>query len=230
MARLSAFSIAFDVSGVEGLADRVGELTPERIGRLGLTAVNDTVDSAYELGRKAMLSGINLTDAYLQRKMEVKHATAKKPVATITAFGGRAYTTSLSHYGAMQNTKDVNWTNARIRAGGHEFGKWPGWTRRTGNAPLGVAADRKVDGKSVEVVRGKRKQMGPIFSIPGKKDGDGNLVLFRRNSAGKTESLQGPSVYQLFRVAIPNIYGEVESDLEAAVIKVAERELQKALS
>ncbi|MEP6587141.1 MAG: phage tail protein [Polaromonas sp.] len=230
MARTSSFSVSIDTSAVEGLARRLEGLTPEAIGALAVEAINETVDSAYALGRKTMLRGINLTDDYIQRKMTVEHATPKAPKATITALGGRTHTTGLSHYGAMQMTKDVNWSNARIQAAGHKFGKWPGWTQRRGNAALGVSVDRKASGKSVEVVRGQRKKMGPIFSIPGKKDNDGNLVLFRRTASGSAQSLQGPSVYQLFRVAIPMIYGQVEEDLSKSVIEVAERELQKVLS
>lgn len=230
MARQNLFSLKIDTSGIEGLGERLSDLTPAQIGALMVDSINDTVDSAYELSRKSMLRGINLTDSYVQRKMAVEHATPKNPTASIMAFGGPGYTTSLSHYGALQNVQDVNWSNARIQAAGHEFGSWPGWTKRKGNAPLGVAVDQKTRGKSVEVVRGKRKQMGPIFSIPGKKDNEGNLILFRRNGAGKVESLKGPSVYQLFRVAIPTIHDQVSDDLEAKVIQAAERELQKALS
>lgn len=229
MARQSYLSIKINVSELEGYADFLRSLTPEAMSARWVSAINDTVDSAYDLGRRTMLSGINLTEAYVQRKMRVEYATAKRPVGSIIASVGKGFNTSLSHYGAMQLTQDVNWSNARIQAAGHKFGKWPGWTRRRGHAALGIAADQKAAGTSVEVVKGRRKTMGPIFALPGKKDGDGNPVIFRRtgaasgNKKGKVQALHGPSVYQLFRVAIPKIKDDTADDLRDAVIYEATR-------
>lgn len=230
MARQNSFSLKIDIDPLTQLGDRLADLTPAELGRFVVDAINETTDNAYDLGRKRMLRGINLTDDYVQRKMKVDHATAKKPTATITAFGGRGFLTGLSHYGAMQETKAVNWTNARILERQKRFGPWPGWTKRTGSAALGIAVDTKAAGRSVEVVKGRRKKIGPAFSIPGKKDADGNLVVFRRDSSGKTQALSGPSVYQLFRVAAGDIQGEVTDNLEQAVIDVAERRLREELS
>lgn len=230
MARRTAFGIKIDVSELEGLADKLAGLTPEAVGALMVDAINETADGAYNLARKTMLGGINLTDSYIQRKMKVEHATTSKPEASIVAFGGKGFTTGLSHYGAMQSTKGVNWSNERIKAAGHIFGKWPGWTRRTGNEPLGIAVNSKASGKSVEVVRGSRKKMGPIFSIPGKKDNDGNLILFRNTGGKKVQALTGPSVYQLFRVAAGTIEDEVYGDMRQRVIDAAERQFEKELT
>lgn len=227
----TAFSIKFDVGPLTALADKLSALTPERLGGYLVAAINDTADSAYELGRKRILNGINLTDDYVQRKMRVDHATEQKPTATITAFGGRGFLTGLSHYGAMQRHRDVNWSNADIVTGGFTFGPWPGWTRRKGNAPLGIPVDRKASGRSVEVVKGRRKVIGPAFAIPGKKDADGNPVVFTRDRGTRTvKALSGPSVYQLFRVAAVDIRDQVGNELEQAVIDVAERRLREELS
>jgi len=228
MVSRTAFGVKVDVSDLEGFASHLGDLTPQEIGALLVDAINETADSAYDLARKRMLAGINLTDDYIQQKMKVDHATAAKPQATITAFG---ITTSLSHYGAMQLTTPVNWSNERIAGLGHQFGKWPGWTRRTGVAGVGIAVDRKADGKSVEVTRGNRKRLGSQFSIPGKVDSEGNLLIFRRQKGSdKLDVLVGPSVYQLFRVAAGLIEEEVGDNLESAVADLAERQLRKALA
>lgn len=227
MAKLFAFKL--DVNDVEDLADDLDRLTPEELAAATVKALNDSIDSAYVLSRNAMLKSINLSDAYVQRKMEVEHATPSKPVATLTAFGGSAFTTSLSHYGALQLTTNVRWSNERILALGHKFEKWPGWTRRTGSAALGIPVNEKAAGKSVEVSRGRRKKMGPTFSIPGKKDNEGNPIIFRRNSADKLEALSGPSVYQLFSSAIPLVYETVADDLEQAVAEAAQQYIQKEL-
>lgn len=223
-----AFSIKVDVGKIEALAKSLGEFTPEQLGALTVDAINTAAESAYELSRKTMLRTINLTDAYVQDKMQLESATAKSPTATITAKGKQDDMTNLSHYGAMQESKSVNWSNARIQAMGKKFGGWPGWTKRTGVTALEIATDRKADGKSVEVTRGSRKRMGSQFSLPGKKDRERNLLIFRRNKAGKLESLDGPSVYQLFRAAATAIEGQVTDGLEATLIEMADKALQRA--
>lgn len=228
MARLSAFSVKIDATQLDKLVSTLGTITAAELSGLLVETINDQVDSTYELARGRMLRGINLTDDYVQRKMRVEHATPSMPTASIIASGARKDMTSLSHYGAMQETMAVNWSNDRIAAK-HKFGPWPGWTRRTGAPALGIAADLKAAGKSVEVTRGKRMRLGSQFSIPGKKDNDGNLVIFRRNAAGKIESLQGPSVYQLFRVAAGLVEDEVGDNMERAIGDAAERQMKKAL-
>lgn len=232
MASLNAFSVKIDVEQLDKLSDKIGSLTPERVSALVVTAINTTADSAYDLARKTILGGINLTDEYVQRKMAVEHATEGKPEASIVAFGGKGFTTSLSHYGAMQAVAPVNWSNARITAAGHKFAQWPGWTRRTGNDKLGIAADTKASGRSVEVISGSRKKLGRAFAIAGKTDTDGNNLVFQRIPGSKksVRVLSGPSVYQLFRVAAGKIEDQVYGDLSSAVIDLAERQLEKELS
>ena len=225
----TTFKFTVDTSALDGLSDRLTELTPETLGARLVETTNQQIESAYDLSRKRMLSGINLTDSYIQRKMAVTQATANKTTAEIVAYGGKDYLTSLSHYGAVQLAKDVNWTNERILADGNKFGKWPGWTRRTGNEKLGIAVNRKAAGRSVEVVRGSRKKIGPAFAIAGKNDKDGNPLVFRRNAGGKVEALSGPSVYQLFRVAGNELAEQIGDDYQAAIIDAAERELKKVL-
>lgn len=228
MAR-SNFDFKIDVTQIEALADRLAGFTPEQINSLIVDGINDTVDSAYELSIKTMLRGINLTEEYLTRKMRVDHATAQKPSASIVAFGGRGNLTSLSHYGAMQLTEDVRWSNDRIAAAGHKFGKWPGWTKRTGSAALGIAADKKAAGRSVEVIKGQRKKLGPAFAIPGKVDGDGNQVVFTRK--GETvQALTGPSVYQLFRHTAERIETVVADELQTSVMNIAQRNFMESLT
>lgn len=230
MSGRSAFSIKIDTEQLLRFAERLALSTPEQLGHSIVSVLNQTTDNAYELGRKRILNGINLDDVYVKRKMKVEHATEKKPEASIVAFGGKGFITSLSHYGAMQETRRVNWTNARILAAGKRFGPWPGWTKRTGNEGIGIAPDTKAAGRSVEVVRGRRKVIGPTFSIKGKKDAEGNLVVFRRKAGSQSiEALTGPSVYQLFRVAATAIEGQVADDLEQAIIAAAERQLRENL-
>ena len=69
MAR-AGFSIKIDVDQLAALANRLGTITPEKLGEFVTVALNQTADSAYELGRKRMLNGINLTDEYVKRKLQ----------------------------------------------------------------------------------------------------------------------------------------------------------------
>ncbi len=214
MARRTAFGLRIDVSEIEGLADRLGKLTPEAVGALMVNAINDVADSTYELARKTMLGGINLTDAYVQRKMQVQHATPAKPEASIVAFGDKPNLTGLSHYGAMIKTQSVLHTS-----------------RSRGNSATGIPAGSKSDGVSVEVIKGKRESFKHGFFLPGKKDTEGNpLVFARKKDTNKIVSRRGPAVYMLFRVAAGTIEDQVYGELGRAVIDEAERQFQKELA
>lgn len=220
MARSNAFSVKIDVSQLVDLSDKLAGLTPERVGELLVDSINATADSAYELSRKAILSGINLTDAYVQQRMAVEHATAKKPEASIIAFGDKENLTALSHYGAIQRLQSAH-------------------TKRSkGDPARGIPAGMKTDGISVAVAQGNRKPLksSRVFIAPNKLDLEGNPFVFQRlegttrSGKDKLKRLMGPSVYQLFRVAGALIENQVYGDLERAVIDAAEQQFAKELS
>lgn len=240
MARRSAFSITIDAAAVEQLADKLGDVDSSALGARLVETVNDVAESAYDLSRRTITTDINLTDAYVQRRMELRKATASKPVAEIVAPFGKKNLTNLSHYGAqVGETKAVNWTNERIIAevfGGEEkFGPWPGWTRRTGTRHMGIEEGRKAYKMVAEVTRGKRVSIGKKFTLPGKRDTEGNPLVFERtgpggkSGKGSIQALYGPSVYQLFRVAAERIEERVTDDLRDAVVEAAERAFEEAL-
>lgn len=225
--------ITVNASKITGFAESLGKLTPEELGARMVDAINEVTTDTYELARKTMLSGINLTDDYVRRKMEVKLATGKLPVAVISApvKDPRKAHTSLSEYGAMTNTAPVNWSNERIASLGHKFGKWPGWTKRTGAEAIGVAVNRKATGVSVEVKRGARKNLKSSagFQLGKLKDSSGNPLVFER--AGKSiKAMYGPSVYQLFKVASGQIEEQVSDNLYQAVIDSADRAMKDILT
>ena len=56
------------------------------------------------------------------------------------------------------------------------------------------------------------------------------LVLSPEGTRKKVESLTGPSVYQLFRHAIPQIEVDVRDDLGTNVVAVAERRMRELLN
>ena len=235
-----AFSITVDADAVEQLAAKLGEIDSATLGERLIETVNDVAGSAYELSRRTITTDINLTDAYVQRRMEFKPATKAKPVAEIVAPFGKKNLTNLSHYGSETGeTKPVNWTNERIVSevfkGKDKFGPWPKWTRRTGAAHMDIPEGRKAYKMVAEVTRGKRTSIGKKFTIPGKRDSEGNPLVFERigpggkSGKGLIAPLYGPSVYQLFRVAAERIEDRVGDDLRDAVIDAAERAFQEVL-
>lgn len=209
-AKRTAFDVKFNVSQVEDLAQKLEQLTPEQVGEFMVDAVNEVTGRTYLLARKTMLAGINLTDSYVQQKMQVERASTSKPVASIVAFGDKANLTNLSHYGAMQVTK----------AGAGR-----------GDKARGIPAGQRAAGLSVEVIKGKREQFQFGFTLPGKNDGEGNpLVFARKRDTKKIVSRRGPAVYMLFRVASTKIEDQVYGDLQSAVVDEAERLLLQELS
>ena len=233
----SSFGIKFDVSQLDTLADKLAGLTPDAVSALMVSAINETADTGYELSRKAILRGINLTDRYVQSHMAVHPATVRNPQAEIVAFGGKGHITGLSHYGAMQEDKPVTWSNERIQEAGHTFStKWPGWIRRRGDDARGIDEGDKTAGVSVQVT-GARKALKTSRAIllPGIRDTEGNAMVFKRVSgSGRNKStlknLTGPSVYQLFRVAGALIENKLHDDLERAVVDAAEQQFLKELA
>ena len=233
----SYLSIDFDVSKVENLAEKLAGMTPDAVGAMLVSAINETADTAYELSRKAILRGVNLTDSYVQSNMWLRPATSSNPKAEIVAFGDKAHLTGLSHYGAMQITKPVTWSNERIKGIGHDFSdKWPGWIRRHGDEDRGIAEGDKTGGVSVQVTSSREVlKTSRAILLPGIRDRELNPMVFKRVAgSGRKKStlkrLLGPSVYQLFRVATGLIEKQVYGDLERAVVDAAEQRFLKELA
>lgn len=223
--------IKIDASKIEGLGAKFGQMAGESLGQAVVTSLNTVVDRTYDLARERMLDRVNLSDEYLRRRMVVHHATQKKAEAAIVASGDRTSMTTLSHYNVAQTTKPVNWSNARITAAGHKFSKWPGWTERRGAPSIGIPVDQKAAGRSVSVLKGDRKNIYGAFAIGGKRDSEGNLIVFRRKKGTSgIESLYGPAVYQLFKTQIPNIEDEVEDDLSDTLADAVEEHMRKELA
>jgi len=209
----STFSIKVDTSQLDALVDGLGEVTPEALGQRLVEVTNEQIESAYDLSRKRMLSGINLTDAYLQERFEVNKATVNRPTGEIVAKAraGSDYTL-LSRYGLR-----VEHTGVQDPS------------RSKGYAKLGIPKGQKQVAPSVEVVRGARKQLKSrkAFVFVSKT---GTPLIVKRQPNGKLgDALVGPSVYQLFRVAATALGEQIGDDYQAAITDAAEAELKKVL-
>lgn len=218
---------------VASLADRLDLVDGQALGRVGLEAVNEVADRTYERSLDRMLQGINLTDQYLRERMAVSPATnAAAPRATIAA---RIRHTTLGRYGYKQLVQPVRYTNAAISNLIGKLGdnpRKPGsllpWKARTGDAYRGIPSDYKQAGISVEVVKGRRKEISYAFVIP---TAGGPLAVKRiKGTRRKVEALYGPSVYQLFNHALDDDFLEsIGDDLEATVVKGATETIGKIL-
>ena len=227
MAGRNLVQFKIDAREVAGLADRLASATDAAgLAREIAGTLNQQVQSAYKLSKDSILSGINLTEPFVDSRMEVRPASEKNFTAE----------TNLSHYGAQVGDRKVNWTNEWIDENIGKFGPWPGWTRRQGNPGLEIEADRKAYKVSAEVTRGSRKSVGHKFMIPGiVNKTDGTPVVFRnvgpggKGGKGRIEPVHGPSVYQLFRHAMPLVEKQVADDLQSALLNIAETEFQKVI-
>lgn len=226
------FSVKIDATALERLTGKLDNISAASLGVATRRAVNETADSIYELARPRMIADINLTDQYVKSRMEVKHATAGgRAEAVIRANGTKPNLTQLRNYGAQQQIKRVNHSNASILAAGHAFGKWPGWTKRTGDAKRGIPADEKQAGVSVSVTRGSSKLLEHGFLIQ-LKNGNGMGVATRSAGAVGEKNYKvryGPSVYQLFRHVATGLLDEARDELENNVVIYATELLEKEL-
>lgn len=200
---------------LDALGDRLELLSGEELQQAAAAAVNRVTDSAYVLFKRAMTSGLTLTEQYVDAKMSIEKA---KPAARVVSkIIARRSVTLLGHYAPMVVTQPV---------------KNP--TRARGNAALGIPAGQKLAGASVEVSRGSRKVIKSkgdepdVVIWPSKRDREGNPLLFRltggRTSSGKPrmEALYGPAVYQLFRYQIEQLSDAIADDLQDALVEEAQ--------
>lgn len=212
MARNTALTI--DSRDLEKFGERLGDLTAEELGKARVDTINEVADRTYDLARDRMISGINLTDAYLRRKMSVTHATPGKPQAVITASGARDALTVLGRYDAKPQIVP---------------NKAPG--KRKGNRALGIAPGSRQLGVTVEVKRGASKEFERGFLLPlkrGVEAGGNGFGVFARTRAGRLVHRYGPSVYQLFAHQIAKITDEVQDDMETTLFEQVDLQLKKA--
>lgn len=207
----SAIDANFDP--VSALGDRLDQISGEALQQAAAAAVNRVADSAYGLFKRAMTSGLTLTEQYVDAKMHTEKAVPSNRVtAKIIA---QHSVTLLGHYAPVVITA-------------------PTKKRSKGNPALGVPKGQKAIGASVEVSRGTRKVIKPLAASPDvvmwprKRDREGNPMLFRmiggKSDKGlpKMQALYGPAVYQLFRYQINQLSDAVADDLEKQLVSEAE--------
>lgn len=213
----SRTAIKISVDQIVQMADAVGALDAQALGAAALTALNEVVDKTYDLSRERITTGINLSDDYLRRRMEVEHATGKKLEASITATGDRSQMTRLAKYNAAMVI--VPRTSTRK-------------SRSKGLLPLNGG---KQAGVTVTVSKGQPKTLSDNYFILrlANHGADEKFGVFSRGK-GKTQDSAlkhhyGPSVYQLFRYQAGQIIDEVADDLQQTLLDRVGEQVDKVL-
>lgn len=234
-------NLVVDAQSVQRLGERLGSFTGKTLTELSTEAVNEVAERTYDLSRQTVKKYVNLSSAYVDRRMQLSRATpGPQPRAVITALAGG---TVLGHYGAVQTVKPVTWTNARITGMGKKFSPWPGWVKRTGDKVRGIPVDTKDAGISVAVSSKGRKVVrskhGDTFALVKNgiavKDSEGNPLIVRRTGlktkrgTDELQALYGPAVYQLFRTTINVIQNDVTDDLGDTLVRYAEEALDRVV-
>lgn len=211
MARRNAFKIELDQVVVLGEQLDAAEQLDQSAAMAA--RLNEIVDDVYETARGRMNAGINLTDAYLQSKMYVVHASPGRGLsAEIVARGGSGDQTPLGRYMTRQVTAAA--------------------PRAKGDPKRGISAGRKAAGVAVEVSRGSEKVLQNAFTMPlraGNTSGGNGIGIFTRSRFGIVRHRYGPAVYQLFRVAAGELEQSVADTVEEQLGRVAVQALEEAL-
>lgn len=198
--RLRVVNVSVDA--IDLLADSLGQLDARSFAQAAALALNDTTAPTYDAARDRISEGINLTDAYLRRRMEVEPATDRKTSATILAKGDYEHLTRLATYDAQMVIVP---RTSRAK------------NRNTG--ALGIPQGQKQSGVRVTVRRGGEKTMDSAFLLKlrqGTRQGDKYGVFIREGE--RLRHLYGPSVYQLFRYQAPRIAEDAAALLETNLL------------
>lgn len=198
------FAIKLDFSEAIRLADQIGGVSAEDLGRIATNVTNEVAQETYELAQSRMLRNINLSKAYVDSKMRLDLARGSRPTATITAFGSsenrKANNTPLGRYDA----RVVQAPAKTQRPGGPR--RIPGL--QPGNRQAGVV---------VQVVKGVASSgfVPQGFLLPlkrGNVSGGNGMGVFTRKKGEKPRHFYGPSPYQLFAHQAEMIQNEVSDD------------------
>lgn len=206
-------SIRVDVRQVTGLADRFAELTPDRIGRGALQAVNEVTAAFSEKAEDGALANINLTSAYYREKQTV--TLGKSPLEP----------------------------RAQIKVDGDltVLGRFPGTTSFTQpGAPrrAGPVRGRRSAGVRAQITRSASLREPQWFTMK-LRNQQGLLGVFVRDDsiaarnardgvAGKRH-IYGPSPYALFREQVRVQGPQLERDLEDRAVTLIGGTLREVL-
>ena len=203
------FEINIDTTALKGLDDKLKVLDSAALRELRTSAVDIVSLSVRKAATSETVKQLNLTRDYVEARIERDEAKARGNTA-LAVVRSQVRGATLQRFGAERGERPVTWSNSRILGMGKEFGKWPGWTERKGDASRNIAPDFKSDGVWVDVNRKGDRQIASAFTMPLRNNN--GLGVFRRTN-GKVEHLYGPSVYQTFRRHVQEKERDIQAEL-----------------
>lgn len=242
--------VRVDASELEAAARQIG-VAADVIERTAYRAINTVAAKAMTRTRREIVSQVNLTQTYVRQRIALRKAGKGDLTAVVSA---RKRATRLATYAARQVTKAVKAPKDLSPEARAKY-----MAKLKGDKLRGIAAGRKQAGIAVSVKRGGgRKIMAGGFMIPlrsGKADGGNGMGVFIRTGgarnardvvsqeiytgkgskrqgaveSGDIRHLYGPSVDQVMKGVINDMAPDVQAELEAAIVRQASYELEKAL-
>ena len=210
--RQNTFALTIEVKPVEELATRLERAT--RRALVSLTAVdvvNEVATRFDAAARRGMNEGINLSDDYIARRMQLVRAVGK-PSAEIIAKGFRSGGGTV-----MSNFPYAQLTTSAPRA--------------KGDPKRGIPAGHKQAGIAVEIAKGGALDVESWFTMTlrrGTVAGD-KVGVFYRNKAGDVEHKYGPAPYSLFRFQIEQRVDSLADDLQGTALRQVGDALERAI-
>ena len=233
---MPSISAEIDLRGVQALADQLRQVDALTFGRAGIRAVNTTMDEVFPIALDLMIGGINMTETEARKRMTLEPANdPRQPQARIIAKASDSRGTTLASYGAKLMVKPVNWSNARIKREGGEFGPWPKWTPRDGDEARNIGAGFKYAGFTASVRRGVTTQFPTANTYATLIPVRGRLLPIHINKGVKRgkgrlgNAVYGPSVRQLFRHNLAVVAKRAETELEDNFARELNAEVEKVL-
>lgn len=207
---MSSF-VGIDASQLAAAAEELG-VAAAVVQRTVYRAINGVAAKTMTRARRDIVSQVKLTASYVRERLALRPAAPGRLRAVIA---GRQRPTRLATYGARQLT---------VKA-----------ARAKGDALRAIAAGSKQAGVAANVTRGRapRKIRG-AFLMPlraGGASGGNGMGIFTRTGTGPKDIRHryGPSVDDVLAGVVLKIEGDVQLELEAAVVRQARYEFEKAL-
>lgn len=205
----NSFSVKFDLAPAAKLADQIERVASTSFLRLSAAqAVNEVALRFDVKAKREMNRGLNLSDDYIDRRMQLTRATPGGTGAVRAEIVTRGDLTILGHY-----------PHAQLRQAGTPLRKGPSRGRR----PSGVA---------VEIRKGQAQIQPQWFTMrlrAGTQAGD-KVGVFVRTSDGKKKHIYGVSPYSLFRFQVDVGQDELTADLGQTATGLAAEAVRKALT
>lgn len=213
MRQQSSFLLNVTAEPVLKLADKIDALAQRALLRLSAVDVVNEVATRFEkTARQDMNAGINLSDDYLKRRMELIRETISSKGVARAEIVARGRLTILSRFPYAQLTTAA--------------------PRAKGDPKRGIPGGRKQAGVAVEIRRGGAFDKKKWFTMTlrrGTEAGD-NVGVFSRGEKNRLEHMHGPAPYSLFRFQVQRHEEDLNTELRNTAVARAADIITKGLA